>query len=416
MRFFVTLGLGLSLIGCGLAAPGGQIVTGEAGGRSVQSDDSDLSGGALRQGALKALLEREAVARDDGGLRFSTRRIASRAGTPRLPRAGGPIVSGALRFPDRRGTLVPAERVTVHLSTPGALGRETRVSSVLTDAAGAWSGALPAALLGKPLHVSFELANRHWTIQGYRWEGPSVPSLAASNDMGVQALEAGSQNAQAGLVHQDWLRAIAVFEREGIALDWWARPIKTVWPASADFYNFGSVNLTDATHWDVNGHEIGHAMYFAGLNAASGGGPHKIDECYGASLAFSEGFGSFFSAAAGLRRDDPDARFEFMVPRRAPIRIENVPSDVCEGYTNEWRAAAALWDLYDTHDDGTDRVALTFKEIWGALVKTQGGPRMNDVRDAFRRIADRAPASERQALADAFAQSGIPVGVGFALK
>jgi hypothetical protein len=93
-----------------------------------------------------------------------------------------------------------------------------------------------------------------------------------------------------------------------------------------------------------------------------------------------------------------------------------VPADVCEGHTNEWRVGAALWDVYDTHDDGTDRVAVEFKTIWSALVKTNGGARMTDVRDAFKRVAAVTPEGERQGLADAFAQAGVPVSVRTATK
>ena len=91
------------------------------------------------------------------------------------------------------------------------------------------------------------------------------------------------------------------------------------------------------------------------------------------------------------------------------VRVENVPDDVCGGHTNEWRTGSALWDLYDTHDDGQDGVALPFSTIWGALVKTQNPGRMTDVRDAFKRIAAGQPAETRPGLASAFAQSGVPV-------
>jgi hypothetical protein len=98
-----------------------------------------------------------------------------------------------------------------------------------------------------------------------------------------------------------------------------------------------------------------------------------------------------------------------MVPRRKPIRIENVPADVCSGHTNEWRVGAAMWDLYDSHSDGSDEVAIAFSSIWGALVRTGTPGRMADVRDAFRRVAAASPAQVRPGLAAAFGQSGVPV-------
>ena len=98
-----------------------------------------------------------------------------------------------------------------------------------------------------------------------------------------------------------------------------------------------------------------------------------------------------------------------MVPRRKPIRVENVPADVCNGHTNEWRVGAAMWDMYDTHVDGTDEVAISFGSIWGALVRTGTPGRMADVRDAFRRVAAASPVNVRPGLAAAFGQSGVPV-------
>jgi hypothetical protein len=260
--------------------------------------------------------------------------------------------------------------------------------------------------VGKPVDVVYELGNDRWSIGNYRWAGPKLTLAAGATDTGTQALDPASENGQAGLIHLIWNRALAEFERDQIDLGWWRAKIKTNWPASANFYNFGAVNLTDAPWWDVNGHEIGHAMFFAAFDSAAGAGEHMIDKCYSGGLAWSEGFGSFFSGVISLRRDDEDAKFEYMVPRRKPIRLENVPTDVCEGYTNEWRVSAALWDLYDTHNEGTDHVSLDFKTIWDALAR-HDGTKMNDVRDAYMRIVASQPAGDRPQLSLAFAQAGI---------
>jgi len=97
------------------------------------------------------------------------------------------------------------------------------------------------------------------------------------------------------------------------------------------------------------------------------GGAHRIDECYSARLAFSEGWASFYSAFTQVASDDPDAKFEFMVARRAPLEIEHVPDDVCEGQTNEWRVYAALWDLYDSYEGDDDQFELPFIHQWNAM-------------------------------------------------
>lgn len=403
----------MMLAGCGTApasqevAPLGGDVEGLAGKRLT--DDSDLSG-VPKQG-LSLALKREGKAEADGTLRFPTKTLMKRSSSAPVSGRGDALrVVGEFRIQDFDGKAIGAANATVLLNVEGGLfGGSKAVGSAVTDAQGRWSVELSPDLAGKKVTVAYELGNARWKINKYRWDGPVIAALGASNDTGVVALEAGTQNAQAGLIHIIWNRALAAFEREAIPLDWWSRQIGTNWPANGDYFSMNTVNLTDAKQWDVNGHEIGHAMFFNGFNSAGGGGPHKIDECYGADLAWSEGFASFFSLVISARRDDPDAKFEFMVPRRKPIRFENVPADVCEGHTNEWRVGAAVWDLYDTHADGTDNAALEFKTIWGALVKTNGGPRMGNALDAFERIAAKQPAAARATLAAAFAQSGVPV-------
>ena len=99
------------------------------------------------------------------------------------------------------------------------------------------------------------------------------------------------------------------------------------------------------------------------------GGPHRIDECYSKGLALSEGWASFFSAWLSVDLKDPDAKFEYMVPRRAPLQFENIPSDVCPGEKNEWRVTGFLWDLVDIHEDFEDTLKIPFKTFWNFTLK-----------------------------------------------
>ena len=154
---------------------------------------------------------------------------------------------------------------------------------------------------------------------------------------------------------------------------WWNQPLTVNWPGTADFFSpwAWSLDVTNPIAWDVNLHELGHAVMAGAMNAEPASGQHKIDECYSQELAWSEGWASFLAAAVGLARDDADAKFEFLVPRRAPIRVENVPADVCRGISNEWRVTAGLWDLFDTNADGRDQFAMPFALIWKALREKQ---------------------------------------------
>lgn len=151
-----------------------------------------------------------------------------------------------------------------------------------------------------------------------------------------------------------------------VGLDFWNKKINVIWPESADFYRWGSVHISRGDHWDVVGHELGHAIYDLADIGRFGGGQHYIDRCYSGSLALSEGWASYFSAWLSVGLQDPDAKFEFMVPRRAPIQFENVPEDVCKGPNNEWRVNAYFWDIIDLNSDGED-LAENFARVWSAL-------------------------------------------------
>jgi len=168
-----------------------------------------------------------------------------------------------------------------------------------------------------------------------------------------------------------WQVVMRVRERlaASVGLDFWRTPVSIQWPGDGDYYAWGTVSITRGDYWDVVGHEVGHAVYDMGNIGGFAGGPHKIDECYTDRLAFSEGWASFFSAWVSIPLDESEAKFEFMVPRRAPLHIENVPGDVCASYLNEWRVTSFLWDLVDLHDDG-EQSAAGFKLAWDALFGT----------------------------------------------
>ena len=169
-----------------------------------------------------------------------------------------------------------------------------------------------------------------------------------------------------------------------VGLGFWKRPIVFAWPGQGDYYTGGVVTLTRGDHWDVVGHEMGHAIYDLGQLGGMQGGEHKIDECYSATLALSEGWASYFSAFVSVDRDDPDAKFEFMVPRRAPLRFENIPQDVCAGETNEWRVTGFFWDLFDQHEDG-ESVTQDFAALWAPLA----GSRVQSATEAAKLLEGR---------------------------
>ncbi|MBI4386161.1 MAG: hypothetical protein HY551_02145, partial [Elusimicrobia bacterium] len=338
-------------------------------------DDADIAGSRSLKAvdAVRRKLEREAKA----GSKVKIFPMAPESpGTPN-PKAEPGVVHGRLRLTDPKGGLFAARRAAVLLMQGRTVLAEGR-----TDAKGRWSLRAPSSASGAAA-VRFRLENPFWAVQDpqtekpYEWEAGSLDlPLPGGRDMGDFRLYPETENGKIGFIHLQFLEALDLFERDHLPLSWWNRRLLVKYPGSADFFSPWefALNLTRPEAWDVNLHELGHAVMAAGTRSYGGGGRHKIDECYTRGLAWSEGWATFFAGAVRLSPDDDDARFEFLVPRRAPIRIENVPEDVCRGTANEWRVAAGLWDLYDRHGDGQDQIAMAFGTMWSAIQdKVMGG-------------------------------------------
>lgn len=369
-------------------------VNGLSSGTASVIDDTELGGGFRAQDAGR--LQQEAIERQGDQLGFAT---VARTPLSR-PQRAGLSVSGRLMYSDRQQQMRP-----LALATAGLYQGERKVATALTDSQGRWQVTLPAA--GR-YQVRYTLENPRWKINKYSWKGPEA-DVSGALDFGETALQQGSLNGEAAWIHAVYLKALDLFAREQVPLDWWKHQIGTVWPGSGNYYAGYSVNLTGAEQWDVNGHEIGHALYDQALNAGMQGGQHKIDECYSPTLALSEGFATFLSGAMHLAKDDPDAHFDqYLVPRRAPIRIENVPEDVCPGQRNEWRVASAFWEIYDSHEDGADHLALGLKTIFAALGQTNQ-PQVNTAIEAYHLLQQALPADQQPALKAAFAQNTMEV-------
>lgn len=205
-----------------------------------------------------------------------------------------------------------------------------------------------------------KLENRFFKVsrsQTYEIHGPV--QCSRTNRWYFEGLD---PQGQAVAIYELAARAVSKMQAEGV-ISFWQQKITFNFPGNGDFYSWGTVNITQGFQWDVVGHELGHAIYDQADIGEFGGGQHKIDECYSRELALSEGWASFFSAWLSIDLNDSDAKFEYMVPRRAPITIEHIPSDVCAGPSNEWRVTGFLWDLID-HSNDAENSQLSFAELW----------------------------------------------------
>ena len=169
--------------------------------------------------------------------------------------------------------------------------------------------------------------------------------------------------------------------KESVGLEFWKDKITFNYPGDGAYYMNNTVTLTNGEEWDVVGHEFGHAIFDQGRVGRMQGGQHYIDRCYGETLAMSEGWASYFSAFLSVALDDKDAKFEFMVPRRAPLRFETIPADVCNGYGNEWRVTGFLWDTIDTNQDA-EVLAEQFGAAWH-LTTGKMASGLSNIRDSL---------------------------------
>jgi subtilisin family serine protease len=183
-----------------------------------------------------------------------------------------------------------------------------------------------------------------------------------------------NEDSEAGQVASIWQTLVRAEKKlsQTVGVGFWKRQIEMILSGKGDYYSNDVVNLTQGHYWDVVAHELGHAIYDQAGIGTFGGGQHYIDQCYSGALAFSEGWASFFSAWINLDLADPDAKFEYMVKRRAPIRFETIPADVCGKSTNEWRVIGFLWDLIDTHEDG-ETLQEAFSRLWKDLARSRSG-------------------------------------------
>jgi len=286
-----------------------------------------------------------------------------------LEAAPAKVITGQLFFHAYGGGDLPARRVTAELYREKGKKREL-VETTTVDREGRFSFPLPTDAASAKLVPVFSLATPRWNISDgsktYAWEAPALDHVEGGQDIGTLSFPQGQVAAEAIWIHNDLNRALDFWEASGVDLSWWTS-IPVTYPGSGDYFSWDTVNLTKPFQWDVTLHEFGHAIFHYGSSATGAGGSHKIDECYSKGLAWSEGWASWHAAVVHEARDSEDAKFEFMVPRRAPIRVENVPADVCHGDANEWRVTAALWDVYDTHVDADDSCAVDFATMWGAM-------------------------------------------------
>jgi hypothetical protein len=111
------------------------------------------------------------------------------------------------------------------------------------------------------------------------------------------------------------------------------------------------------------GHNVMYNVYGNRFPTTDCPSPHYINLSSGIVCAWTEGWANFYALAVN---GDP----VFSWPGGSSLNLETPTwgtSNWDNGATVEGRVAAALWDIFDSVDDGTDHISDGFGRIWSAF-------------------------------------------------
>jgi len=118
---------------------------------------------------------------------------------------------------------------------------------------------------------------------------------------------------------------------------------------------------------DIVQHEYGHWVMYNAYNGywpPNTGGTHYINRISNPNMAWTEGWANFFPLAVQSYGRWEDSIFEWGTGSQ--YDLETCPDcdsgDQCEG-----RVAGALWDVFDSQDDGYDRFTDGISNIWNVI-------------------------------------------------
>lgn len=130
-------------------------------------------------------------------------------------------------------------------------------------------------------------------------------------------------------------------------------------PGASTIMLLGGSNDPDEFDDPVILHEYGHFMEDKEAHSNNPGGSHSWTQAVSRTLAWSEGWATFFSSAT---RNSP-YYFDYSLAGVLSLDLElptsNPRSDLVEG-----SVAASLWDIFDGHNDGGDFLSDGMTHIW----------------------------------------------------
>jgi len=316
--------------------------------------------------------------------------------------AGDVTASGYFYYYDRDDNLVPARFTRVRLYDAAVGGGGYELGATTTDASGRWTIG-PILNQDEPgqftldlyavveLDVNDSLSSRRRVTdfgdQTYRWYTQTFYDVPDGTvDFGGLAISNGDVQEAAMWIFQDMRRGWEHTRHNpdtdpGSSTARWERNKDSLAPCANEcFWPFPPVNgmfIPDVrkSSADIVVHELGHQyMYNAsGLWVdLSCLGPHQLFERRGQLCAWAEGWADFLSLAVNV---DPcydwgmgpcgarGGAFENLEIPTWPVPPDQRPTgDAVEG-----RVAGALYDLFDSADDGYDQTNFGFTPIWNIV-------------------------------------------------
>lgn len=346
------------------------------------SQVAGLDVGLSAQGKPYRTKERVLKAKEFAAKTSSKAAPMKKAAVPRaLSAAEGITLKGSFRFTNKlfdangftgvRLDPIRRAKVLVYETTPGIT--TTSLGFTTTTDAGAFTFSIPAA--DHPRDFLVRLASLGATAEvkdmsggAYEYDIPIVQWPGGTIDFGTITMneeQSGPWNIFDALVQgAGYLRALTGADPPLVHCLWAVGNTDGTYfiPAGNQINILGSSRDSDEFDDAVILHEYGHFVATNYSYDRSSGGQHSWNGHYTPTLAWSEGWGTFFSS---LVRDTP-LYLDTNVYGNLSLDIE-VPTGSVAGDDNEGAVAASLWDIYDSADDNSDTLSDGIAHIWRVM-------------------------------------------------
>ena len=301
-------------------------------------------------------------------------------------KAGTITIQGKILWTDSAGNTHPARYIDVEIYDENLVGAE-----LVTTLGAGYDGSYYTVvdntdtfgLAGRDIFVKAVADSYYARIVGPGAAPRTVHSLQSSTTNDVPDgstltvdLTANNtdDNNRAFSVHD----ALVTITTYASSLGGFLPKIETIFPTteSTSLYNGTDLNILrdDWPDWDVIHHEFGHYFMDAWSIQNNPGGKHsskenlaqRLGKDKGVRLAWGEGFPTYFGVSGQLRQNASalgvpnvgDTVYTDTIDSHINYDLENNSAPKDRGEDNELSVSRILFDLYDTAQDGEDKVAL----------------------------------------------------------